>query len=76
MPLLDSTLKGINLLPEGPEKEESLANDKYLRKQLTSDEGNCGLFGKMTSKCGNDTYKLRLEQGGAQTLSIDIDTDF
>ena len=76
MPLLDSTLKGINLLPEGPEKEESLANDKYLRKQLTSEEGNCGLFGKMTSKCGNDTYKLRLEQGGAQTLSIDIDTDF
>ena len=77
MPLLDLTLKGIKLLPEGPEKEESLANDKYLRKQLTSAEGKCGLFGKHMGQCWNDdVYKLRLEQGGAQTLSIDINTDF
>jgi hypothetical protein len=76
MPLLDSTLKGIKLLPEGPDKVESIKNDAYLRKQLTSAEGNCGLFGKHMGKCGNDIYKLRLEQGGAQTLSIDIQTDF
>jgi hypothetical protein len=76
IPLLDSTLKGIKLLPEGPDKVESIKNDAYLRKQLTSAEGNCGLFGKHMGKCGNDIYKLRLEQGGAQTLAIDIQTDY
>ena len=77
IPLLDLTLKGIKLLPEGPQKVESVANDAYLRKQLTSAEGNCGLFGKHMGQCGgSDVYKLRLEQGGAQTLAIDIQTDF
>ena len=73
--LLDSTLKGIKLLPEGPDKVESLENDKQLRS-LLSNTSKDSLYGKHHGMSGNDIFKMRLFQNGANTVSIDINTDF
>lgn len=73
--LLDSTLKGIKLLPEGPDKVESVENDKQLRS-LLSNTSKDSLYGKHHGLSGNDIFKMRLFQKGANTVSIDIQTDF
>jgi hypothetical protein len=73
--LLDSTLKGIKLLPEGPDKVESVENDKQLRS-FFSNTSNDSLYGKHHGRSGNDIYKLRLFQNGVNAVAIDINTDF